>query len=588
MSTPLNFGNPANERSLTFKLDRYRTTSDPGFAEALTLYSSTISGLGLSDPEEIAYWVDRNGLVGTTAEARCCGYKVNGELVGFAHWGLLKRGNFAFLDYLALREDMRDPAVLANFLSLLTTAVKSSGAQFVMTEVLADKALTRFCRLEGFQEIIAPYFQPPLGEGVAVAGTLMVLGWNGPLAPQTYVQCVEEIYRGYYQPWHRPFLTNTQGQGYVRAIDELISRISAQLGTANLGLKGGGLACLKEEWNQSQDLALLTVPVQPDLPESLNFEDPSNEDVINPPASTLDNQPGASTLPSTTETRWARPSTEIRSTPGRAPTETQTATPSPSSIASVAPYIGLGALAGIAVSLVFFNFLAPEKVAPGNVAVPASLASAFHVAPYIRQNLPPVATEEVALITPTIPKAVPSLDLPTVHVHAPIVVEHDSIKTVDIVADLSPPTVSGPAPTVSPKRAVALAPALAPAPPIAAPLPPTPAFAVPTVLYQAAAAPEGPPPSAPAPVYGSPTGSAPTTAAPAVASAPVPADVPATAYTVVSVPSRDIALVSSTVDGHTMVSPYKVGQALPDGKVILAMDPGAGALQTSGGAVHAQ
>jgi len=236
------------ERSITFELDRYRATSDPGFAEALTLYSSTIPGLGLSDPEEIAYWVDRNGLVGTGAEAHCCGYKVNGELVGFAHWGLLKHGNFAFLDYLALREDMRDPGVLANFLSLLTTAAKSSGALFVMTEVLADKALTRFCRLEGFQEIIAPYFQPPLGEGAAVAGTLMVLGWNGPLAPHTYVKCVEEIYRGYYQPWHRPFLTDTQGQGYVRAIDELIRRISGQLGTANLGLRGGGLACLKEEW----------------------------------------------------------------------------------------------------------------------------------------------------------------------------------------------------------------------------------------------------------------------------------------------------------------------------------------------------
>lgn len=236
------------ERSLTFELDRYKSTSDPGFAEALTLYSCTIATAGLSDPEEISYWVDRNGLVGTTAEAHCCGYRVNGELVGFAHWGLLKRGNFAFLDYVALREDMRDPAFLANFLSMLTKAVKSSGAQFVMTEVLADRALTRFCRLEGFQEIIAPYFQPPLGKGVVVAGTLMVLGWNGPLAPATYVQCVEEIYRGYYQPWHRPFLTDQQAQGYVRTLDELISQISDRLGTANLGLKGGGLAILREEW----------------------------------------------------------------------------------------------------------------------------------------------------------------------------------------------------------------------------------------------------------------------------------------------------------------------------------------------------
>jgi hypothetical protein len=236
------------EQAITCRLERYDASTNPDFAKALSLYKRTVPWVGQTNTNEITYWVDRKGQIETTAEAHCFGYSINGDVIGFAHCGVLKQSNFAFLDYIALREDMREPAWLAGFFSKLTQAVKSAGVRFVMTEVLSDKALTKFCRLEGFQEIVAPYFQPPLGKGEAIPATLMVLGFDGQLTTDTYVKCVEEIYRGYYQPWHKPFLTTSQAQEHAFQIDALLRKIRDSAGCGNLELKGGGLACLKENW----------------------------------------------------------------------------------------------------------------------------------------------------------------------------------------------------------------------------------------------------------------------------------------------------------------------------------------------------
>lgn len=45
-------------------------------------------------------------------------------------------------------------------------------------------------------------------------------------------------------------------------------------------------------------------------------------------------------------------------------------------------------------------------------------------------------------------------------------------------------------------------------------------------------------------------------------------------YAVASIVSPDLVLVSMQIEGQTMVSPYRVGQALPDGRSITAIDPG--------------
>ncbi len=263
----------------------------------------------------------------------------------------------------------------------------------------------------------------------------------------------------------------------------------------------------------------------------------------------------------------ARRSVFIQPTPGRLP---MPAVPARSRVPAV--YLGIGALAGMAVSLVLFNVLAPVKIIRTTVVVhdhPATHAVASFADARHGTAAPVAASALPALIVTS------DARLPTVRIFAsrvPGVPPAAKSQGQQGVAVLSSPPAPAAATARSrePQRAVIASTPIGRAPPAAAPA----VFSASTVLYQAPSTPAPPPPSAVA-VMPPP--------APRAASMPGSAT-----YTVISVPSRDIALVESTVQGRAMVSPYKVGQSLPDGKVIIAMDPGAGELRTSGGTLRSQ
>lgn len=267
----------------------------------------------------------------------------------------------------------------------------------------------------------------------------------------------------------------------------------------------------------------------------------------------------------------ARRSVFVQPTPGRLP---MPAVPARSRVPAV--YLGIGALAGMAVSLVLFNVLAPVKTIRTTVVVhdhPATHAVASFADARHGTAAPVAASALPALIVTS------DARLPTVRIFAsrvPGVPPAAKSQGQQGVAVLSSPPAPAAATARSrePQRAVIASTPIGRAPAPAAPAAVPAVFSASTVLYQAPSTPAPPPPSAVA-VMPPP--------APRAASTPGSAT-----YTVISVPSRDIALVESTVQGRAMVSPYKVGQSLPDGKVIIAMDPGAGELRTSGGTLRSQ
>lgn len=59
------------------------------------------------------------------------------------------------------------------------------------------------------------------------------------------------------------------------------------------------------------------------------------------------------------------------------------------------------------------------------------------------------------------------------------------------------------------------------------------------------------------------------------------------AYSVASIISSDLVLISMQIDGQAMVSPYRVGQVLPDGRSITAIDKEKHQIETSRGVVTA-
>lgn len=159
---------------------------------------------------------------------------------------------------------------------------------------------------------------------------------------------------------------------------------------------------------------------------------------------------------------------------------------------------------------------------------------------------------------------------------APMVVAVEAPRAAVTIADMAPTAsdvredvarigdmvvFAPPAHAPAPRAPVAAAPAQPPAAPApAAPHEPS-AFADQVVLYR--------PPAAAAP--------APASKPPAVANA----------YHVVSIAGADLALIAMDIDGQTMVSPFRVGQALPDGRTITAIDVQGHRVVTNSGALGA-
>lgn len=217
--------------------------------------------------------------------------------------------------------------------------------------------------------------------------------------------------------------------------------------------------------------------------------------------------------------------------------------------ARVRRVFALGAITGMAMSLVMIRLLAPaasDSHVPGNGLPPVFGPGVAYRLPI---TIPSLGFSSLTLkldaLSQTLPAMVVRAELPVPQVHhvAPNVL---AVATAAAVVELpSAPKVM--------KESPEIVSAPAPEPAEVTPGAGSHAFGASTVLYSA----------------GTP--------------AAAPATLQRAAFTVVSVPSSSLALISSEIAGQTMVSPYKIGQALPDGKIIASIDVERGLVSTSGG-----
>lgn len=252
-----------------------------------------------------------------------------------------------------------------------------------------------------------------------------------------------------------------------------------------------------------------------------------------------------------TQPAVAPASVEVRAVRGSLPSR-----PLPMDKTERRTIFSLGAVAGMGVALCFFAAFSPRPQ-PTDPQLAAAPQAAEEAAP----SASPIAQQPVSL-RPSAAMGYPVVVLPDVTVIASQI-------------DVSPASV----PRVAPKpRAVATAAPVPASKPKAAPVPelasapaaaPVGAFGGATVVYEAPGAAE---PAADR--EGAIEVVAEATQAPA-------------SLKVISVPSPTLALIGSDVGGKMMVSPYKVGQTLPDGRVIVSLDPSAGTVQTSRGVIAA-
>ena len=233
--------------SVRYDLRRIRSSTDPVFAEAITIYTRAVESSIRTNSNEIAFWLDETARATTTErpfEFVVYAFIVDGVVAGYAEAAYLEPQELYVLDYLVLEESYRGHNTFFEFAAQLGTAleVEHPGYRYAVVEVPTwgdhahpsdySRLLIRLLKLQGFKVAEAPYVQPRLGLDHAESEMPAFLLLSSrdrltSLPTSTYLRIVDAIYFHYYLPWYAR--TGHRADAYREHLTRLTTALERQL-----------------------------------------------------------------------------------------------------------------------------------------------------------------------------------------------------------------------------------------------------------------------------------------------------------------------------------------------------------------------
>jgi len=229
--------------SSTYRLKRFVSSHDPGFAEALLLYVRNTPAAERTESNEIAFWLEEFGR-GHDCVLYVFGFYRDEQLVGFAEVSYFFAEHLLVFDYLVLDAEQRRNNVFYEFVDHLRRYLEGTHPEYryAVAEVCYGPneqnpwpqahLIVRLLKLQGFHVVHAPYFQPRLllddPESEMRADLLIYCsGGIESLRVETYLAIVRAIYFKYYLPWNCGILED--GQAYESHLQEVFAKIERSL-----------------------------------------------------------------------------------------------------------------------------------------------------------------------------------------------------------------------------------------------------------------------------------------------------------------------------------------------------------------------
>lgn len=232
------------DTAVTYTLRRLRSSKDPEYAEAISVYLSNTPPSLKTDSNEITYWLD-NYHKHFEDEFIVCSFRANDHIVGFAELAFFVAERIAVVDYLVIDAKHRKNNIFFEFVEHITESLTKEGldVDYVVAEVgyLSDatvpsrysRLLTRLLKFSGFQVIKAPYYHPRLGVDnyeSEMRATLMVLTSDpvNAIKKETYIRILTTIYQKHYLRWYASYDPAVADE-YGQVIAELLDRVQSEL-----------------------------------------------------------------------------------------------------------------------------------------------------------------------------------------------------------------------------------------------------------------------------------------------------------------------------------------------------------------------
>ena|SRR5215213_5458903 len=227
----------------SYRLKRFNSSLDPDFAAALMIYVRNTPSNIRTDTNEITYWLDKfSEKFGD--HFHVFGFYRDRRLVGYAEAAYFHDERLIVIDYITIDSSYRRNNVFYEFVDQLkqyfedtypeyryavAEVTYGSGQQYPSQE---SRLMVRLLKLQGFNVIHAPYFQPRLmiddAESEMQADLLIFSTTQlDSISVDTYLSIVHTLYYKYYYRWKSIYPDTTDA--YKKHLDELYTKVRSGL-----------------------------------------------------------------------------------------------------------------------------------------------------------------------------------------------------------------------------------------------------------------------------------------------------------------------------------------------------------------------
>lgn len=223
----------------TYRLVRYRSANDRGYAAAIDIYIRNIAPRVKTDTDEIAYWLEHFS-EHDTDQLYVFGFLMDGVPIGFGMAAYFGNAELFIVDYIVIEKQFRKNNTFYEFVDQITVYLERErpGYRYCVAEVcrLSDtdepsdesRAVIRLLKQQGFAVVRAPYTTPRLGLGAFEAELrtdLLILSREKleSIHSETYRSIVRTIFFDYFGRWYSIY--EDEVTAYNAYLEQLCERV---------------------------------------------------------------------------------------------------------------------------------------------------------------------------------------------------------------------------------------------------------------------------------------------------------------------------------------------------------------------------
>ena len=192
----------------TYGIHAIQSTSDPRYAEAITLYANNMPAIIRTNTNEIGMWLDTYSQRFHPDRFGVLAFLKNDTVVGYCQYVAIASERLVIVDYICIaKAQRRGIGVYLSFMKLLKerAALEHEGFDIVLEAIdlpIYGRRFEELLKRSGFSTMPYPYRQPALGGVSRELGGKLMIHPARVVVPSEYRRIRNCIKSDHYDRWY--------------------------------------------------------------------------------------------------------------------------------------------------------------------------------------------------------------------------------------------------------------------------------------------------------------------------------------------------------------------------------------------------